>query len=70
MKELQKEIKRVEGVLKSYENRYKELTEPTSKECVSEVISRVRERLYGLYTAKEIIEEEMKRGGVKNGKRI
>lgn len=63
MKELQKEIKRVEGVLKSYENRYKELTEPTSKECVSEVISRVRERLYGLYTAKEIIEEEMKRGG-------
>lgn len=63
MKQLQKEIKRVEGVLKSYENRYKELTEPTSKECVSEVISRVRERLYGLYTAKEIIEEEMKRGG-------
>lgn len=63
MKELEKEIKRVEGVLKSYENRYEELTEPIARECVLEVILRVRERLYGLYTARELIEEEMKRGG-------
>lgn len=62
MKELQKEIKRVEGVLKSYENRYEELTEPIARECVLDVISKVRERLYGLYTAKELIEEEMKGG--------
>lgn len=63
MKELQKEIERVEGVLKSYEKRYEELTEPLARECALEVILRVRERLYGLYTAKELIEEEMKRGG-------
>ena len=63
MKELQKEIERVEGVLKAYESRYEHLTEPLAKECVLEVILRVRERLHGLYTAKELIEEEMKRGG-------
>ena len=52
MKELQKEIERVEGVLKGYEHRYEALTEPLGRECVLEVILRVRE-----------IEEEMKRGG-------
>lgn len=57
MKELNKEIERVKIVLENYLTQYDNTKEMIVKEILSDSITKVQERLYGLCKAKEIIDE-------------
>ena len=60
MEELNKEIERVKIVLENYLTQYDNTKQEIVKEILSDSITRVQERLYGLCTAKEIIERRNK----------